>query len=291
VVLDRIINSMTEFKQIIGRGTRVREDYDKTHFTIMDFKKATELFADPEYDGDPVQIYEPDAEGSVVPPDIEQSEDEIEGNAETVTVRTPFPESEETPDGKHVRDRLRHYVKGVEVRVVGERVQYYDAQGKLITESLKDFTKKTIRKDYRTASDFLKRWKSSERKTAVIEELLEQGVFFDALAEEVGRDYEPFDLVLHVAYGQPPLTRKERAENVRKKNYFGKYGESAKMVLEALLEKYADRGIDEVEEMEVLKVKPISDMGTPVEIIQEFGGKDAYRAAVQELESHLYESA
>jgi type I restriction enzyme R subunit len=175
--------------------------------------------------------------------------------------------------------------------VVGERVQYYDAQGKLITESLKDFTKKTIRKDYRTASDFLKRWKSSERKTAVIEELLEQGVFFDALAEEVGRDYEPFDLVLHVAYGQPPLTRKERAENVRKKNYFGKYGESAKMVLEALLEKYADRGIDEVEEMEVLKVKPISDMGTPVEIIQEFGGKDAYRAAVQELESHLYESA
>lgn len=292
VVLDRIINSMTEFKQIIGRGTRVREDYDKTHFTIMDFKKATELFADPDYDGDPVQIYEPGADGTMVPPDIDQSEEgETEGSEDAVTVRTPFPESEETPDGKYVGHRLKHYVKGVEVRVVGERVQYYDAQGKLITESLKDYTKKTIRKDFRTAADFLKKWKASDRKQAVIDELMEQGVFFDALAEEVGRDYEPFDLVLHVAYGQPPLTRKERAENVRKKNYFGKYAESAQKVLEALLEKYADRGIGEVEEMEVLKMKPISDMGTPVEIIQEFGGKDAYRAAVQELESHLYESA
>ncbi len=292
IVLDSTINSMTEFKQIIGRGTRVNEDYGKTHFSIMDFKKATELFADPDFDGDPVQVYEPGENGNPVPPDIEESldDEETEGIPDGINISQPFPESEEMPDGKHI-PRLKHYVNGVEVRIVGERVQYYDAHGKLITESLKDYTIKTIKKEYRSLGDFLKKWAGSDRKQAIIEELREQGIFFEALADEVGREYEPFDLIAHVAFGQPPLTRKERAENVRKRNYFGKYGDSARMVMDALLQKYADRGIEDIEEMDVLKLKPISDIGTPVEIIQSFGGKEKYITAIKELESLLYESA
>ncbi|MBE7438217.1 MAG: DEAD/DEAH box helicase family protein [Spirochaetales bacterium] len=294
IVLDQTISSMTEFKQIIGRGTRVEEDYGKTSFTIMDFKKATELFADPNFDGDPVQIYEPGPGEPPVPPDVDQgepTEDEIEGSADGVTVVEPWPESPDMPDGKNISRRRKFYVKDVLVQVVGERVQYYDKDGKLITESLKDYTRKAIQKQYRTLNEFLKKWTAEEKKQAVIEELEEEGVLFEALADEVGRDYEAFDLICHVAYGQPPLTRHERAQNVKKRNYFGKYTDKARIVLEALLDKYADRGITELEKMEVLKLKPMSDIGTPVEIIQSFGGKDGYRDALRELESHIYETA
>ena len=277
IVLDKRINSMTEFKQIIGRGTRINEDYNKFFFTIMDFKRATALFADPAFDGDPVQIYEPGAGDSVVPPD-EQSGAGVE-----------------YPPGGLVTDplvtgetRKKYYVDDVEVTIATERVQYLDANGKLITESLRDYTRKTVRKTYASLSDFLTAWNSAERKQAVIEELAGQGVFLDELAEQVGRDYDAFDLVCHVAFDQPPLTRRERAEHVQKRHVFAKYGEKTRAVLQALLQKYADSGIRSVESLDILKVDPLTTFGTPVEIIHLFGGKKNYLAAVHELETELY---
>jgi len=277
IVLDKRINSMTEFKQIIGRGTRINEDYNKFFFTIMDFKRATALFADPAFDGDPVQIYEPGAGDAVIPPD-EQS------GAGT-----------EYPPGGLVTDplvtgetRKKYYVDDVEVTIATERVQYLDANGKLITESLRDYTRKTVRKTYASLSDFLTAWNSAERKQAIIEELAGQGVFLDELAEQVGRDYDAFDLVCHVAFDQPPLTRRERAEHVQKRHVFARYGEKARAVLQALLQKYADSGIRSVESLDILKVDPLTTFGTPVEIIHLFGGKENYLAAVYELETELY---
>ena len=277
IVLDKRINSMTEFKQIIGRGTRINEDYNKFFFTIMDFKRATALFADPAFDGDPVQIYEPGAGDSVVPPD-EQSGAGVE-----------------YPPGGLVTDplvtgetRKKYYVDDVEVTIATERVQYLDANGKLITESLRDYTRKTVRKAYASLSDFLTAWNSAERKQAIIEALAGQGVFLDELAEQVGRDYDAFDLVCHVAFDQPPLTRRERAERVQKRHVFARYGEKARAVLQALLQKYADSGIRSVESLDILKVDPLTTFGTPVEIIHLFGGKENYLAAVLELETELY---
>ena len=277
IVLDKRINSMTEFKQIIGRGTRINEDYNKFFFTIMDFKRATALFADPAFDGDPVQIYEPGAKDSVVPPD-EQSGAGVE-----------------YPPGGLVTDplvtgetRKKYYVDDVEVTIATERVQYLDANGKLITESLRDYTRKTVRKAYASLSDFLTAWNSAERKQAIIEALAGQGVFLDELAEQVGRDYDAFDLVCHVAFDQPPLTRRERAERVQKRHVFARYGEKARAVLQALLQKYADSGIRSVESLDILKVDPLTTFGTPVEIIHLFGGKENYLAAVHELETELY---
>ncbi|MCX5823600.1 MAG: DEAD/DEAH box helicase family protein [Deltaproteobacteria bacterium] len=277
IVLDKRIDSPTEFKQIIGRGTRINEDYNKFFFTIMDFKRATVHFADPDFDGDPVQIYEPGTKDSVVPPD-EQSGAGVE-----------------YPPGGLVTDplvtgetRKKYYVDDVEVTIATERVQYLDANGKLITESLRDYTRKTVRKAYASLGDFLNAWNSAERKQAIIEELAGQGVFLDELAEQVGRDYDAFDLVCHVAFDQPPLTRRERAEHVQKRHVFAKYGEKTRAVLQALLQKYADSGIRSVESLDILKVDPLTTFGTPVEIIHLFGGKENYLAAVLELETELY---
>jgi len=280
IVLDKRINSMTEFKQIIGRGTRINEDYNKLFFTIMDFKRATALFADPDFDGDPVQIYEPDAGDSVVPPDdAPQADSEyLPGGA-----IGDLPATGEPP--------TKYYVDDVEVSVVSERVQYLDANGKLITESLKDYTRKTVRKAYTSLTAFLNAWNCAERKQAVVDELAGQGVFLDELAEQVGRDYDPFDLVCHVAFDQPPLTRRERAERVQKRHVFANYGEKARAVLQALLQKYADSGIRSVESLDILKVAPLSTFGTPVEIINLFGGKKNYLAAIHELETELYPKA
>lgn len=291
IVLDQRIQSMTEFKQIIGRGTRINEDFGKYYFTIIDFKKATELFADPDFDGDPVQIYEPKEDESPVPP-------ELPGDGDTDVV---YPEAGEVdPDGNIVAEpdpeekgRVRRYVvANVEVTVVAERVQYFDADGKLITESLKDYTRKALAKEYASLDDFLRRWSSAEKKQAIIDELSEQGVFFEALADEISREsgkvFDPFDLVCHVAWGMPPLTRKERAEQVKKRNYFTRYGEQARLVLEALLDKYADEGVTHMEEMQILTVSPFTEFGTPLEIIRAFGGPDQYQQAVYELKDALY---
>lgn len=182
-------------------------------------------------------------------------------------------------------------VNDVEVTVASERVQYYDKDGKLITESLRDYTRKMVSQGYTSLDKFLTAWKSAEKKQAIVEELQEQGVILEALAEMVGRDYDPFDLICHVAYDQPPLTRRERAENVRKRNYFGKYGEQARKVLECLLEKYQDEGVGNIESMNILKLKPISDLGTPVELVKAFGGKQKYLDAIAELEGELYKAA
>jgi len=277
IVLDRAIKSMTEFKQIIGRGTRINEDYKKYFFTIMDFKRATALFADPGFDGDPVQIYEPGPEDPPVPPD-----DPIEGGeGESPVIREPSP-----PYGPK-----KYYVNDVEVSVATERVQYLDERGKLITESLKDYSRKTVLKAYESLDDFLTVWNESERKQALLEELALKGVFLDELAEQVGYDYDPFDLICHIAYDRPPLTRRERAEKVKKRDHFAKYGEMARAVLEALLQKYTDSGIKSVESLEILKVDPFSTYGTPIEILNIFGGKPAYLAAISELEQALYQEA
>lgn len=296
IVLDQRIQSMTEFKQIIGRGTRINEDYGKFYFTILDFKRATELFADPAFDGDPVQIYEPHGDQSPVPPD-EASDTDPEADATLVNdEHQPDPgeagsvtfEVDEDANG-HVR---RYVVKDVPVSVVAERVQYFDANGKLITESLKEYTRKTLAQEFASLDDFLGRWNQADRKHAIISELAEQGVFFDALADEVakqsGKSFDPFDLVCHVAWGQPPLTRKERAEQVKKRNYFAKYGDQARLVLDALLDKYADEGLGAIEETKILSIAPFTHLGTPVELIGAFGGLSEYHQAINELEQALY---
>lgn len=294
IVLDQRIQSMTEFKQIIGRGTRINEAFDKYWFTILDFKKATELFADPTFDGDPVQIYEPGPGDPPLPPE--------EGGEGAPTGDFTYPTSEDTPTssggvaeplpGDEGRGVRRYVVANVEVKVVAERVQYFDANGKLITESLKDYTRTTLAKEYASLADFLRSWSKAEKKQVIIDELANQGVFFEALADEVdkhsGKDFDPFDLLCHVAWGQPPLTRRERAEQVKKRHYFAKYGEQAQKVLEALLDKYADEGVAAIEETQILAIAPFNRLGTPIELVRAFGGKIQYQQAVNELEQELY---
>ena len=273
IVLDQSIESLIEFKQTIGRGTRIHEDAGKFWFTIMDFKRATELFADPDFDGEPVVIFEPEGDSGPVPPD------DAGGNGDDEEIDPP-------PKGPK-----KFVVSGVEVEVVAERVQYYSKAGRLVTESLADYTRKTVQAEYSTLDDFLQRWSEADRKAAVIDELSEQGVFFEALRERVGRDMDAFDLICHVVYGQPPLTRRERAERVKKRDVFTRYGAQARAVLDALLDKYADEGLDSVEDLGVLRVQPLSDLGTPMELIQHFGSRGEYVAAVEELAAAIYDTA
>jgi type I restriction enzyme R subunit len=293
IVLDQHIKSMTEFKQIIGRGTRINEDYGKYWFTIMDFKKATELFADEAFDGPPIVIYEPkDNEPPVPPDDLPVIELDEHGNplpADNVNDEEGYPPEPPFLPPLQVGEKRVKYVLGdVSVYVVAERVQYYGPDGKLITESLKDYTRQAVRKDYASLDKFLLRWSKADRKAAILRELEEHGVLLAALAEEVGKDFDAFDLICHVAFDQPPLTRRERAEQVKKRNYFAKYGEQARKVLETLLEKYADTGIENIEDIKILTLDPFKDMGTASELVSSFGGKPAYIAALHELEQNLY---
>ena len=294
IVLDRRINSMTEFKQIIGRGTRINEDYNKFFFTIMDFRRATALFADPTFDGDPVQIYEPSSDQSPLPPDDQNSDDHNPGDPNADPNSNGQPDDPEFPSGlgfKVGAPPVRYVVNNVPVRVAVERVQYLNQDGKLITESLTDYTRNAIFKKYASLEAFLNSWNDADRKQVILEELASQGVFFEELAAEVGRDFDPFDLVCHVAFDRPPLTRRERANGVKKRDLFGKYETKARAVLEALLEKYADAGILSLESMEILKVDPFRTFGTPIEIVNLFGGKSGYLKALRELESALYTKA
>ncbi|PMC35736.1 restriction endonuclease [Bacillus sp. UMB0899] len=291
IILDSNITSMTEFKQIIGRGTRVNEEYGKYSFTIMDFRNVTNLFADKNFDGDPVQIYVPNDGEDVVPPDVEEDDPD-----QPIDTDPPFGgngangnDGDESGDGEN--EVRTYYVQNVKVQVINERVQYYADSGELITESLTDYTKKTVKEEFRTLDEFIQSWSAADKKEAIIEELLEQGVLLDELQEEVGKEYDPFDLICHVAFEQKPLTRKERALNVKKRDYFAKYGEKARAVLEALLEKYADEGIEHIESMEVLKLRPFDEHGSLIEIIKSFGGKQQYIQAVQELEQQIYMTA
>lgn len=274
IVLDKTINSMTTFKQIVGRGTRIEEEHNKYFFTIMDFKKATELFKDPDFDGEPVVIYEPTDDDDPVPPD------------------PPANDDEEGTDNNEDESIKKYYVRGVEVHIVSERVEYLGEYGDMVTESYRDYSRKNILNEFASLDDFLTKWKSSKKKAAIIEALAEYGIELPKLAQEVGKDYGDFDLICHIAFDQPPLTRAERANNVKKRNYFTKYGEQARAVLEALLDKYADEGVTTIENNNVLKLKPFDTIGTPVEIINDvFGGKAKYEQAIQELEEELFKQA
>jgi type I restriction enzyme R subunit len=295
IVLDSNIQSMTKFKQIIGRGTRIREDFGKLYFNILDFRNATDLFADPDFDGEPIRVKPVDED-----PDLSEIIEEEE-NPENISIDNETgeeiifedpelrtPPTDEEDEGETPEPREKFYVKDVDVTVLITRELYFDKDGKPITISLKDHTKEIVTGKYKSLNDFLNAWETTERKTVIINELAEQGILVDELLNAVNRDVDLFDIICHVAYDQPPLTRKERAENVKKRNYFIKYGEQCKVILEKLLEKYADEGVDNLENMEILKVKPLTDYGSAIEIINYFGSKTKYLFAVKELEQEIY---
>jgi type I restriction enzyme, R subunit len=296
IVLDREVGSMTEFKQIVGRGTRVHEDSKKFYFTLVDFRKATNHFADPAFDGEPVQIYEPQDDEPVAPPDdvppIVEDDDEpvpVEpGDDETVIV-DPEPPDITIPTGTGKREKI--YVDNVSARIIAERVEYLDEDGKLVTESLRDFSKKALKRRFASLDEFLNRWNSAERKQAIVEELEREGLPLEPLAEDVGRDLDPFDLICHVAFDQPPLTRRQRAAKARNANIFVKYGPQARAVLEVLLQKYQDEGTTSLDDPRILQIPPFDAMGTPLQLIKEFGSRHDFEHAVRQMQSAMYSEA
>jgi type I restriction enzyme, R subunit len=296
IVLDRAVGSMTEFKQIVGRGTRIHEDTKKFYFTLIDFRAATSHFADPAFDGEPVQIYEP-AEGDPhTPPDApplandgEEPLPDVPGEDEKIVDNPTPPDINLPPPGP---DRPRkYYVAGKEVKVLAERVQYVDEDGKLVTETLRDYSRSKMKHCFASLDDFLGKWNGAQRKQAVIDELAGEGLLLDPLADEVGKDLDPFDLICHIAFDRPPMTRRERAASVRKRDVFAKYGDKARAVLEALLQKYQDEGIIGLDDLGILKVPPFDAMGTLFELVSPFGGKAGFENAVRELQDALYQQA
>lgn len=303
IVLDSNIGSMTEFKQIIGRGTRVEEDLGKLYFTIIDFRNVTDKFADKDFDGAPVKIKVSSQDDKLSEEVIDEGtgDDQIDpvtgekvqfeevygfddsGNMELGEKTPPYGVVEPVETKKE-----KVYVAGVDVSILSERRQFLDANGKLITCSLKEFTKTGILTSYRSLDNFLQAWNDAEKKRVIIEELENQGIIFEELKDEIKNDLDIFDLICHIAWDAPALTRKERAENVRKRNYWTKYGDKARAVLDALLDKYAQTGIEEIEDMKVLTVDPIKHIGTPAEIVNLFGGKPQYLQAIRELENEIY---
>lgn len=295
IVLDANINSMTKFKQIIGRGTRINREFDKFYFTILDFRNATDLFADKEFDGDPIRV-KPVSEAEDLSKILEAEEaDETpvidEETGEEITIAPPKIRTPETDAGGQ-RPFKKVIVNGVDVSVLVSRELSFDKDGKLITRKLTDYTKEIVTERFATLDEFLNRWNEADKKESIIGELEQQGVPVDELVNSVDRKLDLFDLICHVAFDRPPLTRSERANNVRKRNYFTRYGEQARRVLESLLDKYADEGIHEIENIKVLKEPPISDFGSPTEILKGiFGGKAQYLAAIKELERELYKAS
>lgn len=286
IALDAPMNSMTEFKQIIGRGTRVAEQYGKYYFTIMDFRNVTRLFADPDFDGDPVESYEKEGNEPIKIKQIIESEtiSEEEIAASNLQEEILIDGTEINPKPKKI------YIKeGVSFDPIQKIIQYIDPQtGKLITASLQDYSKQTIKKAYTTLEDFLNRWNTTERKDAIVSELTQMGIVFDELRQEVGKDFDVFDLILHVAYGKKPITRSERLKKVRKSDYFSKYEGKAREIIDHLLQKYADHGITAIDDIGDLQVSPFSQYGTPVEIVDLFGGREKYMQMVREIERVLY---
>jgi type I restriction enzyme R subunit len=300
IVLDSNINSMTEFKQIIGRGTRINEEYGKTFFTIMDFRNVTDLFADPAFDGDPVMVKQINAEDELTEADIHPDDEQVidPENGEPLDFANDiYPSAEDQPviidGGAIVADKTQKvYVAGVGVSVLNVRVQHLDANGRLIIESLRDYTRKGLLKEFRSLDEFLVRWNQTDKKAALIAELEGQDIILENLRDEVKKDFDLFDMICHVAWDVPALTRRERAEQVKKRNYFTRYGEKARLVLDALLEKYASEGIENIEDMHVLTLDPIKLLGTPAEIVNKiFGGKQKYQTAIRELETEIYRLA
>ena len=273
IALDQRINSMTEFKQIVGRGTRIREKEGKTHFTIMDFRNITRLFADPDWDGP-----------------LEVDKGYIKDTPRPERPSGYPPEDDDTPPQAH-EERPIVDRDGCQVRIINKVVSVYDTDGKLLrTESITDYTKKNINDTYATLSDFVRRWNEVEHKSQIAELLRENGIDLQALKHDQGMDdVDDFDFICHIAYGRKPLTRKERADNVRKRDVFHKYGPEAQKVLDALLDKYMNEGISQLENRKVLTLDPFRQMGSPASIAKLFGGNQQYFAAVKELEQEIYE--
>lgn len=274
-----------------------QKDFDRLLVldTRTELRKATNHFADPAFDGPVLQVYEPGPDDPVAPPDDvappldnedpvppEPSEDEV------VVVEPERPDIAIRTDGGRPR---KVYVDDVPVSIVADRVEYLDENGRLITESLRDFTRKAVTRHFASLDAFLSRWRAAERKQAVLDELEAEGLPLGSLAEEVGKDLDPFDLICHVAFDQPPLTRRERADNVRKRDVFTRYGAQARAVLEALLQKYQDQGVTDLDDPRILQISPFDSMGTTVQLLKEFGGRPGFEKAVHELQTALYESA
>lgn len=294
IVLDSNIASMTEFKQIIGRGTRINEEFGKTFFTIMDFRNITDLFADPDFDGDPVRLKEMDEADEFESPEDEivNGEEVVDENGDEIIFDIPYSPPDIIDGGDIISEpRPKYYVNGVNVAVLNERIQYMDGNGKLITGSLKDYTRQKVLEQYKSLDEFLNKWNQADKKQVIIDELIEQGVVFENLKEAISKEMDIFDLICHTAFDQPPLTRSERVNNVKKRDYFTKYGEQARKVLEALLDKYADEGIENIEDMKVLQVNPFDAFGSPIEIVKLFGGKHQYQQALIALEQEIYKAA
>ena len=277
IVLDQRINSMTEFKQIVGRGTRILEKNGKTHFTIMDFRNITRLFADPEWDG-PIEVDE--GYGNQKPKDYSEIPDDTPG------INEPDVNPERNP--KPIVDR-----EGCRVEVINKVVSVYDANGKLLrTESITDYTRKNINETYVNFDDFISHWNAAEKKAEITDLLRDNGINLHVLKQEKNMDdVDDFDFICHIAYGKKPLTRRERAENVKKRDVFNKYGAEARKVLEALLDKYANDGISQLENRMVLKLDPLRQMGSPANIAKLFGGNKQYFSAVKELENLIYNNS
>jgi type I restriction enzyme, R subunit len=287
VVLDKPIESMTEFKQIIGRGTRVREDKGKTWFTIMDFQGATKKFADPEFDGPAERVFEvgenyPSIAAELSKKDpADESVDQKEKEDELVDIIL------ET-QGQDIKDRPSVYtVSDVSYAVVKEQVQYLGADGKLITESLTDFTRKNILNHYPTLDNFFTAWQSAERRQAIINELDKSGIPLEELQKQIGAEFDLFDLIMHVAYDKKMLKKRERAEALRRSNYLNKYSGKAREVVEALLEKYSDVGFVALDELETVKTPPVSHLGLPTEVLEWFGGREEFSKVLDDLADSL----
>lgn len=300
IVLDTNIESPTEFKQIIGRGTRINEQFDKQFFTIMDFRNVTDQFADPNFNHHPIMIKElgtnqpltiDDINGNLTEAIIDQDTGEVidfSDSAENFIDTKP-----KIIQGGNIvsekRDKI--YITGVSIAILNERVQYLNEAGELVTTSLRDYTKQNLLQEFSSLDNFLTRWNEADKKAAVIAELRNHDIIAEELEQEIKKDLDLFDLICYVAWNRPPLTRKQRAENVKKRDYFTKYGEKARDVLNALLEKYANEGIENIEDLSVLKLEPLKQFGSPPEIVKIFGGKSQYISALRELTSELYKIA
>ena len=276
IVLDQNINSMTEFKQMVGRGTRIREKEGKTHFTIMDFRNITRLFADPDWDG-PIEVHE---QYGQMPPIPYPNPNNIAGN---MAAGADSPQQPKPVVDKH----------GCKVVVINKTVSVYDTNGKLLrVEGITDYTKRNINDTYANLDDFILHWNAAEKKAEIADLLRESGIDLQALKHDQHMDdVDDFDFICHIAYGKKPLTRRERAENVKKRNLFHKYGPQAQQVLEALLDKYANEGISQLENSKVLGLDPFRQMGAPAKIATFFGGKQQYNQAIKELEDLIYSIA
>ena len=276
IVLDQNINSMTEFKQMVGRGTRIREKEGKTHFTIMDFRNITRLFADPDWDG-PIEVHEQYGQMPPIPyPNPNNTSGDMAAGANASQQPKPVVD-------KH----------GCKVVVINKTVSVYDTNGKLLrVEGITDYTKRNINDTYANLDDFILHWNAAEKKAEIADLLRESGIDLQALKrDQCMDDVDDFDFICHIAYGKKPLTRRERAENVKKRDLFHKYGPQAQQVLEALLDKYANEGISQLENSKVLGLDPFRQMGAPAKIATFFGGKQQYNQAIKELEDLIYSIA